>query len=79
MMDDDTIRAKAKAAKLPKIMWDTVGFRERLAVFVESEVAAERERCALVAESWADYHVSVTSIGPRIAAQIRAAIEKACA
>jgi hypothetical protein len=50
MMDDDTIRAKAKAAKLPKIMWDTVGFRERLAAFVEAELAAERERLAKVFE-----------------------------
>ena len=33
--------------------------------------AAERNRCANVAESWSDYYNSVTSIGPRIARAIR--------
>ncbi len=34
-------------------------------------IAIEREACAATAEGWAQYYVSVPSIGPRIAAAIR--------
>lgn len=34
-LTDSEIKRLAKSAGLPKIMWDTVGYREKLAVFVE--------------------------------------------
>lgn len=68
-MDDATIKAKAKAAKLPRIMWDTPEFRAALATLLESEVAAERERCASVAEN---YDLGITE-GHAIARCIRGA------
>ena len=43
-MTDDGIRVLAKRLGMPKIMWDTHGFREHLLRLHDATVATERQR-----------------------------------
>ena len=72
----EVARLNAEVASLlsgVRIRIPTRAMDQEIATHERRVVALERERCASLAESWPNYHISVTSIGPQIARQIRGA------
>ena len=69
-------RLNAEVASLlrgVRVKIPTDAMEQEFAHHWRSGAEAERERCASLAESWPNYRISVTSIGPQIARQIRGA------